>query len=144
MMKRNMLASKPANLDIFELVNKITSIMNEGAKKKNITIINNINIGTFVHADVNMLQSIVQNLLINAVKFTQTEGKITLSSVVKNGYVEVSVQDTGIGIESEKLFGIFDLNTISSSAGTNGEKGTGLGLPLCKEFVEKNNGRIWG
>jgi signal transduction histidine kinase len=90
-----------------------------------------------------MLRTIVQNLLINAIKFTQTEGRIIISSTGKDGFVEVSVRDTGIGIEPEKSSGLFNFNTLFSTDGTDGEKGTGLGLPLCKEFIERNNGKIW-
>ncbi len=143
MMQRNLLEYKPVNLDCYDLVNKIIELSNEIALKKNISISNNVDTGTLVHADVDMLRSVIQNLIENAIKFTQTEGRIIVSSIEKGGFVEVSVQDTGIGIESEKSSLLFNFHTLFSTNGTNGEKGTGLGLPLCQEFVEKNGGKIW-
>jgi PAS domain S-box-containing protein len=143
LMQRNMLEYKPVNLNLYDEVNKIIKISNQSVMKKNISIYNNVDTGTFVYADVNMLRSVVQNLITNAIKFTQTEGRIFVSSIEKDGFVEVSVQDTGIGIESEKSSKLFNFNTISTTNGTAGEQGTGLGLPLCKEFIERNNGKIW-
>ncbi len=112
-------------------------------RRKNISLSNNIDTGTYVYADVDMLRSIVQNLIINGIKFTQTEGQIIVSSVNKEGFVEVSVKDTGIGIEPEKISNLFHFGSKFTTDGTAGEKGTGLGLPLCKEFVERNEGKIW-
>jgi signal transduction histidine kinase len=90
-----------------------------------------------------MLRLVVQNLIINAIKFTQKGGQIIVSSVERDDFIEVSVQDTGIGIESGKVSELFNFNRIFTSDGTTGEHGTGLGLPLCKEFVERNGGKIW-
>jgi signal transduction histidine kinase len=90
-----------------------------------------------------MLRIVVQNLMINAIKFTPRDGRIIVSSVEKEGYIEVSVADTGIGIEPEDSNDLFNFNNVFTTEGTGGEKGTGLGLPLCKEFVEKNGGKIW-
>ncbi|OGU80074.1 MAG: hypothetical protein A2W11_11390 [Ignavibacteria bacterium RBG_16_35_7] len=143
MMQRNMLEYKPVNLNLYDLVNKIIGISNQSAIDKIISISNNVDTGTFVYADVDMLRSVVQNLIINAIKFTQTGGQIIVSSTEKGDFVEVSVQDTGIGIGSEKSSELFNFNTIFTTKGTAGEKGTGLGLPLCKEFVERNDGKIW-
>jgi signal transduction histidine kinase len=143
MMQRNMLEYKPINLNLCDVVNKIIGISNQSAIDKIISISNNVDTGTFVYADVDMLRSVVQNLIINAIKFTQTRGQIIVSSTEKDDFVEVSVQDTGIGIESEKSSELFNFNTIFTTKGTAGEKGTGLGLPLCKEFVQRNDGKIW-
>ena len=76
-------------------------------------------------------------------KFTPLEGKILISSAEKDDLVEVSVEDIGIGIEKEKSSGLFDFNTFFMTNGTAREKGTGLGLSLCREFVERNGGKIW-
>lgn len=143
MMQRNMIEPKPVNIDLHDLVNKIIRTSNHSIVKKSISIINNINIGTSVYADVDMIQSIIQNILINAIKFTPEKGKITFSSLEENTFIKISVHDTGIGIKPGEISEIFDLNSMSSSDGTAGKKGTGLGLPLCKEFIEKNNGKIW-
>ena len=90
-----------------------------------------------------MLHSIVQNLIINAIKFTPKGGQIIISSADKNDFVEVSIIDTGIGIESERSSKLFNFNNLYTTTGTDGEKGTGLGLPICKEFIERNDGKIW-
>lgn len=143
LMQRNMLDYKPVNLNLFKIVNKKIVITNQSAIKKNISITNNVDTETMVFADDNMLRSVVQNLITNAIKFTNPGGRIIVSSVEKDDFVEVSVQDTGIGIEPEKVLQIFDFSSLTTTNGTTGEKGTGLGLPLCKEFIEKNGGKIW-
>ena len=143
MMQRNMIEFKPVNLNLFDLVNKIIEISNQSAVKKNISISNNVDAGVFVIADIDMLRSVVQNLITNAIKFTLSDGLIIVSSTNKDGIVEVSVQDTGIGLESVKSSELFKFSTLFTTDGTAGEKGTGLGLPLCKEFVEKHGGKIW-
>jgi PAS domain S-box-containing protein len=143
LIQRNVLEYKPVNLDLSDMITKIILISNQSALQKNIFISNNLDKGTFVYADADMLRIIIQNLLINAIKFTPKEGRIIVSSVEKDGFVEVSVKDTGIGIEPGKSTELFNFNTLFTTEGTDGEKGTGLGLPLCKEFVERNGGKIW-
>ncbi|HSL90071.1 MAG TPA: PAS domain-containing sensor histidine kinase [Ignavibacteriaceae bacterium] len=143
MIQRNMLDYNPIKLDLHNLVNKMIAISNKMAEEKNITIYNNIANGTFVYADTDMLRSIIQNLLINAIKFTRQKGNIVFSSVEKGNLIEVSVEDSGTGIESKAISNLFSFDRILSNSGTSGERGTGLGLPLCKEFVERNYGKIW-
>ncbi len=143
MMQRNMLEYKPAKLDLYDLVNKIIGILSKGAAEKNISLSNNVETGTPVYADIDMLRSIMQNLIINAIKFTKAEGRIIVSSANKEGNVEVSVQDNGVGIEPEKISRLFNFGSKFTTDGTAGEKGTGLGLPLCKEFIERNGGKVW-
>jgi PAS domain S-box-containing protein len=143
MMQRNMIEFKPVNLNLSDLINKIIEISIQSAVKKKISISNNVDSGIFVIADIDMIRSVVQNLITNAIKFTQTDGRIIVSSINKDGFVEVSVRDTGIGLESDKVSELFKFSTRYTTNGTAGEKGTGLGLPLCKEFVEKHGGKIW-
>jgi signal transduction histidine kinase len=90
-----------------------------------------------------MVTTVINNLITNAIKFTPGDGTIEIHSFEKGGMVEVMVADTGVGIPKEKLEKLFRLDEKVQSDGTNKEKGTGLGLILCKEFVEKNNGKIW-
>lgn len=142
-LQRNLLECNPVNINLYDEVNKIMGISKQSAKEKNIDISNNINIGTLVFADIDMLRLVIQNLILNAIKFTQTNGRIIVSSIRKGGNVEVSVEDNGIGIDKENISKLFQFNTIFTTKGTLGEKGTGLGLPLCKEFVERNSGKIW-
>jgi len=143
MIQRNMLENKPEKFNLYDIANKIIEISNQSAVKKNIFIINNINSGIFVYVDIGMLNSVLQNLILNAIKFTRQEGQIIISSIEKENFVEVSVCDTGIGIEPEKSSKLFNFNTMFSTHGTAGEKGTGLGLSLCREFIERNGGKIW-
>jgi PAS domain S-box-containing protein len=143
MIQRNMLEHNPVNLNLYDVVNKIIGISNQSAKEKNISIVNNIEKETLVYADSVMLRSVIQNLIINAIKFTRPEGQIIVSSIEKSRLIEVSVEDTGIGIDPKLILGLFSFDTIFTTNGTAGEKGTGLGLPLCKEFVERNEGKLW-
>lgn len=142
MMQRDVLDYKPVNLILYDLANEIVKELSNNAKEKNIALVSKVDNEALVYADANMLHSIVQNLIVNAIKFTPNGGQVFVSSKIKKGFVEVSVKDTGIGIESEKTSKLFNFNTIDTTKGTAGEKGTGLGLPLCKEFIEKNGGKI--
>ena len=141
--QRNMLEHNPENVNLYDQVSKIIGIADQDAKKKNITIFNRIESGTFVYVDSVMLRSVIQNLINNAIKFTKAGGQIVASSIEKSHLIEVSVEDTGIGIDAKLIHGLFSFDTIFTTNGTAGEKGTGLGLPLCKEFVERNEGKIW-
>jgi signal transduction histidine kinase len=90
-----------------------------------------------------MIDSVIRNLLSNAIKFTPSGGLITLHSQLNGEYFEFSVEDTGVGISPENINKLFRLDIHHTTIGTSRERGTGLGLIICKEFVEKNGGRIW-
>ncbi|MDR3095251.1 MAG: HAMP domain-containing histidine kinase [Bacteroidales bacterium] len=112
------------------------------AEQKHITIHNASTLSADVIADVEMLKIVLRNLISNALKFTLEQGTITLNAIRQNKEVIVSVKDTGVGIcpeNQEKLFA----NTHFTTLGTGKEKGTGLGLTLCKDFVEHNHGKLW-
>jgi signal transduction histidine kinase len=96
-----------------------------------------------VFADKNMLDTVMRNLLSNAVKFTPRRGKVDVSAIINSDDVIICVKDTGIGISEENIEMLFRIDTKYSMPGTNNEQGTGLGLKLSKEFVEKQGGRIW-
>ena len=89
-----------------------------------------------------MISTVIRNLLTNAVKFTPENGKITISCIKNKKYIELIISDTGIGMSNEEVDKLFRIDKSFSKSGTNGEAGTGLGLILCKEFIEKNNGKI--
>ena len=89
-----------------------------------------------------MLESILHNLITNAIKFTHKLGKIQISAYRKDKMVEVTIKDNGIGLSAKKVESLFHIDENVSSRGTEGEKGSGLGLLLCKEFVEINKGEI--
>jgi signal transduction histidine kinase len=111
--------------------------------KKNIALDCQIVPQTIVYADQDQVALVLRNLIANAIKFTPKNGKITLWAKEKQGEMLMCVSDTGIGISSEKINMLFEIDKSVSTKGTEGEKGTGLGLLLCKEFVEKNGGTIW-
>ena len=116
----------------------------ESVKKKNIELSYMIPEELKVLADENMIQSIIRNLTGNAVKFTPKGGKIVISArSLANNFIEISVTDNGIGMGKELLSKLFSPDERISRKGTDGEPSTGLGLLLCKDFVEKNGGNIW-
>lgn len=104
---------------------------------------NNIPQGTYGKADTNMINLVLRNLILNGIKFTESGGIITVGAVTKGDTITVSVKDNGVGIQPEVQKILFEKTSGYSTRGTANEKGTGLGLILCKEFVERNGGTIW-
>ncbi|HMR57308.1 MAG TPA: sensor histidine kinase, partial [Cyclobacteriaceae bacterium] len=98
---------------------------------------------TYAWGDLNMLNLILRNLILNAIKFSKSGGSIEISATEKEGWITLGVRDYGIGIQPEVQRILFEKTMGYSTPGTANEKGTGLGLILCKEFVEKNGGTIW-
>ena len=96
-----------------------------------------------VWADVNMLNTVIRNLISNAIKYTHNSGAIHIVASGSDDVVEFVVRDTGVGIDKEVVDKLFKIQHKVSSPGTNNERGTGLGLILCKEFIERHGGRIW-
>ena len=90
-----------------------------------------------------MLKTVMRNLVSNAIKFTHNGGAININAEENSGNVIISVSDDGIGISPDNITKLFDISQVLSTKGTAKEKGTGLGLLLCKEFVEKHGGKIW-
>ena len=120
-----------------------TQLLASISDEKNISIINNIKLNIFSFADENMVDLVIRNLIENAIKFTPANGEININAVVKNSDILISIEDSGDGIKEEDLPKLFDTETHFSTYGTSNEKGTGLGLTLCKDFIEKNKGQIW-
>ncbi len=131
------------NIKIATLVNDVVKVFDNQARKKNIKITINASEEYFVLADKNMLFSIFQNLISNSLKFTHIDGYINIyaKSTIGNK-IEVTIEDDGVGISDENKEKLFKNETLFSNRGTADEKGTGLGLIITKEFVEKNNGTI--
>jgi two-component system, sensor histidine kinase and response regulator len=113
------------------------------AKNKNITLEQNIGENTFAIADEKSVSTVFRNLISNAIKYTKPGGLIKIETIKKEDYIEITVEDNGIGINPETLKKLFTITEKVSEPGTANETGTGLGLILCKEFVENNNGKIW-
>ncbi|MFH1198378.1 MAG: PAS domain-containing protein [bacterium] len=134
---------KPINFNLSaELIPTIT-LLTQTAENKDITLDSFIDNDIFVRADINMLPTIVRNLVSNAIKFTRPGGNITITSRIIDDVVELSISDTGVGIKAEALKNLFKLDKSISTKGTANEEGSGLGLCLCKEMVQMNGGNIW-
>lgn len=130
------------NLFLNSIVKQNINIYSTMALQKQLTIVNEIDTFQMVNADENMLMLIIRNLLNNAIKYTHEEGEIRLSAVPKRRYVTITIADTGVGMTPEQINSVLHNNRSTSQDGTLGEKGSGLGLILCKEFVEKHNCRM--
>ncbi|MCD4834371.1 MAG: PAS domain S-box protein [Bacteroidales bacterium] len=139
---------KPEKENLYLLSNKTIILLSQLLADKSINLINEIPQDICVKADENMLLTILRNLLSNAIKFTPKEGEIVISACAitdetNQNYTEISVKDNGVGISPEIQSGLFKIAENISTEGTEKEQGTGLGLILCKEFVEKHGGKIW-
>jgi two-component system, sensor histidine kinase and response regulator len=118
-------------------------MVDDMASGKNIKVNNLLPDKVFVHADTNMVRTILRNLITNAVKFTHKNGSIEISAKTVEQSLEISISDSGIGMDEATISKLFKIDSNLTTRGTENEKGTGLGLFLCKEFVEKHGGRIW-
>lgn len=133
----------PEVIDLGFIAENVVNLMIANATRKNIKINQLIQLKTFAYCDMNMISSVLRNLLTNAIKFTHNGGEINITAYDRGDYVEVNVDDNGMGIKQEDLSKLFRIDVHHTSIGTSREKGTGLGLILCREFIEKNGGRIW-
>jgi len=132
----------PTSLNLSDIILKNRLLLEQQLLQKKITISANINSTHTVFADTNMLDTVVRNLLSNAIKFTPEKGQITIHSKVHDEEIEISICDNGVGMSEHELSDIFRLDKKVSKPGTKGEKGTGLGLIIVKEFIEINKGKI--
>jgi signal transduction histidine kinase len=133
----------PEHFDLVPCINKIILLYVDIAGQKSITIKRILPHKAFVFADNAMICTVLRNLISNAIKFTMPGGKIIVSVLEKQNEIIFSVSDNGVGISKNSIKKLFRIDQSYSTTGTNEETGTGLGLILCKEFVEKNNGKIW-
>ncbi len=136
---------EPKKLDASLLANKCVNILGGTALKKNINLVSQVDRQIFIHADEGLMLQALNNLVSNAIKFTNPGGSITINAVpiADEHVVQFSVKDTGLGIRKEDMEKLFRVDSKFTSLGTSGEKGTGLGLSLVKEIVEKHSGKIW-
>jgi two-component system sensor histidine kinase/response regulator len=133
----------PEHIEMLALINEITELLSDSAQQKTIQISRKLPRNVLAFADKDMVCTILRNLISNAIKFTHPGGQVVISAELKPDEILFSVADTGIGIKEEAIGKLFRIEANSSTKGTNNESGTGLGLILCKEFVEKHGGRIW-
>lgn len=133
----------PRMYTIQTIFDSVMSVVSYQAKEKEIEVVSILDRDTTVYIDPNMISSVLQNLVANAIKFTYQGGQITVSQKYVGDFVEISVADNGMGISQRNLEKLFRIDIIYTGIGTNSEKGTGLGLILCKEMVERHGGQIW-
>ncbi len=132
----------PSQNDIYYLIDKIIYFLNDTAKQKNITLESKIKTGTIINSDIFLIHTVLRNLISNAIKFTNSGGRVIVdfeSTTEKNIII---VEDNGVGIDPSKIDKLFRIDENVSTHGTLGEKGTGMGLVLCNEFVEKHQGKL--
>lgn len=141
--QRGRLEFNPDRINFKELVIGVLNLLKANYTHKDIQIKIRVCSNFQVCADVNMLETIMRNLLTNAIKFTKKGGTIEILSDEHDGFAEISVVDNGVGISADKLNGLFRIESNFSTYGTEQEKGTGLGLVICKDFVERHSGKIW-
>jgi len=113
------------------------------ADQKNIRVEFNYNDDLILFADPQMIETVLRNLINNAIKFTPENGLIEITASQNEDQISICVKDSGIGISGEDAQNLFQIDSTVKRKGTNDEDGSGLGLILCKEFVDKNNGTIW-
>ncbi|NOU47657.1 MAG: tetratricopeptide repeat protein [Bacteroidales bacterium] len=132
------------SISLLPLVNESMTTLLEPAKTKQISLIINIPNDMEVFADKYMLKTVIRNIASNAIKFTPKDGKITCSANSNpDRSIEITIQDTGIGMSPEMVENLFKFDVNTGRSGTDGEPGTGLGLIICKEFIEKQGGKLW-
>jgi PAS domain S-box-containing protein len=133
----------PEYIDIVAITKEVSELLFDSAQEKSITIYTELPHIAIAFADKAMISTILRNLISNAIKFTNTGGEIVISVGQKTEDLTVSISDNGVGINEEAIEKLFRIDKSQSTYGTQNEKGTGLGLILCKEFVEKHGGKIW-
>ncbi|OFY60487.1 MAG: hypothetical protein A2Y71_05375 [Bacteroidetes bacterium RBG_13_42_15] len=143
-LKRGMMDFIPETFNAKQKITASIAVLTESARKKEIKINYSLPEDLIIYADSHMFEAVIRNLVSNAVKFTPKSGEISISATATpDNNVEIKIRDTGIGMNRELIDKLFLLNEKTSRKGTEGEPSSGLGLLLCKEFIEKHNGKIW-
>ena len=132
----------PADLPLAETIQSVLDLTNSYARDKGIVMQIEVPVDFMVHADSRMFETVLRNLVSNAVKYTPFGGKISIAARDQNEVILISVEDTGVGMEEEQVTNLFNVDKKVSRPGTNNESGTGFGLILCREFVKKNGGEL--
>ncbi len=141
--QKNEIQIMPNYYSVYEIVSKTINTLLTSLENKKISVENKVNITHIGYFDLNMISTVVRNLLSNAIKFSYPSSKIVLTSEMGNDLIIISIRDYGVGLPKAKLESIFNPKEMISTPGTSKERGTGLGLVLCKNFVELNHGSIW-
>jgi signal transduction histidine kinase len=133
----------PENFDMVYLINEVELLFTDSSMQKGINIYKSLPLSIPVYADYAMISTILRNLISNAIKFSNPGGTITISAKRSSAEFTISVNDSGVGIPKDTIGKLFRIDENCSTYGTQHESGTGLGLILCKDFVEKHGGKIW-
>jgi len=140
--QRGKMYFNPESINLSEIIREELNMLNDVAQDKNIVLRSYVDNPIVVEADRNMIKTILRNLISNAIKFTHRNGSVEVSAAIENNNAVISVSDNGIGMSEDTMAKLFRIDANLSTNGTENEKGTGLGLFLCKEFVEKHSGKI--
>ncbi|WP_207690445.1 hybrid sensor histidine kinase/response regulator [Desulfonema limicola] len=141
-LQKDCIKYEPQRISINELVSRVVNNFKANAHMKTITLSYSVPPDTWAVADINMTDIIMRNLVSNAVKFTEKGGRVSIYAKNTGDYIEISVCDTGTGICEQDFHKIMRIDVKYKKEGTEGEQGTGMGLLLCKDFIEKNQGTI--
>lgn len=134
---------EPQNTSLILILTSIKNLYYQKLKEKGISLNFDFDPEYFAYADSNMTETILRNLISNAIKFTKEFGLILISFEILDNDVLIKIKDTGVGMDEKQITKLFKLDETHSTVGTAGERGTGLGLLLCKELIEKQGGKIW-
>ncbi|MBI9052605.1 MAG: PAS domain-containing sensor histidine kinase [Bacteroidales bacterium] len=134
---------RPEKILINDLIKENIELLESTSKTKNLKILSDINDDFFAFADKNMIRTVIRNLISNAIKYTNPNGIIEIKISYLDNKCMIIISDNGIGISQNNIQKLFKIDESYSTPGTDKERGTGLGLILCKEFIEKNNGELW-
>jgi signal transduction histidine kinase len=138
----NILQCDPVYFQVRELAESVCYYLKHVADAKNIVLNNMVCDGQIVFADYNMIFTVLRNFISNSIKFSHKDSEISILSAENNGHIKISIEDQGVGIEKEFMDNLFNIGRPVTKPGTDNETGTGLGLVLCKEFIDRNNGSV--
>jgi signal transduction histidine kinase len=141
--QRGGMVFSPVKFNLSRLVEVNVNLHKVAASDKGIILMNKVEEDLFAFGDWEMINTVIRNLISNAVKFTARDGTVEVEIKLQPEFFEVLVKDLGVGISAENMQKLFRIDVKYKTTGTAGETGTGLGLVLCREFVEKNGGKIW-
>ena len=143
--QRGLIKFEPTTINIKDIINKSLNTLNDSISNKSIELSINVPDNHKTITDQVMLQTIIRNLISNAIKFTPNNGKITITSEITKKYIQISIKDTGIGMSENIKNNLFSIDTTSKTKrnGTNGENSNGLGLLICYELIKKQGEKIW-